>query len=104
MNISGYDLSVFFDPPHLLKGVRNNFLNKDLIWEDGKIATWKDIQFIYDLDNTLGHTRTLPKLTAYHIDPAKVKKMKVNVAAQVLSARTAAMLKYTNALSKFYSS
>ncbi|CAH2108331.1 unnamed protein product [Euphydryas editha] len=99
--IAGYSLSVFFDPPHLLKGLRNNFLSKNIIWK-GKTATWKDIQFIYDLDSKLGHTRTLPKLTAHHVDPDKIKKMKVSVAAQVLSARTAAMLKYTNTLNHLY--
>ncbi|CAH0730590.1 unnamed protein product, partial [Brenthis ino] len=44
----------------------------------------------------------LPKLTAHHVDPKKMKKMKVSVAAQVLSARTAAMLKYTNTLNHHY--
>lgn len=98
INIAGCDLSIFYDPPHLLKGIRNNFLTKDLIWE-GRTASWNDIEYIYDIDNSLGHTRALPKLTAHHVDAKKLKKMKVSVAAQVLSARTAAMLKYTNALS-----
>lgn len=97
--IAGHDLNIFFDPPHLLKGLRNNFLTKNIIWQ-GKTATWKDIEFVFDLDSKLGHTRALPKLTAHHVDAKKIKKMKVSVATQVLSARTAAMLKYTNALSK----
>lgn len=98
--IAGHNLSIFFDPPHLLKGLRNNFLNKDIVWE-GKRASWKDIQYIYDVDSKLGHTRALPKLTAHHVDPVKIKKMKVSVAAQVFSSRMAAMLNYTAALSKF---
>ncbi|CAK1584401.1 unnamed protein product [Parnassius mnemosyne] len=101
VNIADHDLSIFFDPPHLLKGLRNNFLNKDIIWEE-KTASWKDIEFIFDLDSKLGHTRALPKLTAHHVDRQKIKKMKVSVAAQVFSARTAAMLKYTNALNYFH--
>ncbi|XP_061707301.1 uncharacterized protein LOC133517862 [Cydia pomonella] len=101
INIAGHNLSIFFDPPHLLKGLRNNFLNKNIIWE-GKRASWKDIQFIYDIDNRLGHTRALPKLTAHHVDPDKIKKMKVSVAAQVFSSRTAAMLNYTAALNNLH--
>lgn len=100
MNIAGHDLCTFFDPPHLLKGLRNNFLNKNINWQ-GKRTSWKDIQFIYDLDSQLGHTRALPKLTEHHVNPDKVKKMKVSVATQVLSSRTASMLKYTGKLSKF---
>lgn len=99
VNISGHDLSIFFDPPHLLKGIRNNFINKDILWGN-KIASWKDILSIYELDCKLGHTRAMPKLTAYHVDPTKIKKMKVSIATQVLSARTAAMLKYTEAIRK----
>ncbi|XP_052745477.1 uncharacterized protein LOC128199528 isoform X2 [Bicyclus anynana] len=101
INIAGQNLSVFFDPPHLLKGIRNNFLNKNIIWK-GKKATWKDIEFIFDVDSKLGHTRALPKLTEHHVNPDKIKKMKVSVAAQALSARTAAMLKYTNAVSNLH--
>ncbi|XP_047988467.1 uncharacterized protein LOC125228064 [Leguminivora glycinivorella] len=101
VHIAGHHLSVFYDPPHLLKGLRNNFLNKNIIWE-GKRASWKDIQYIYDIDSRLGHTRALPKLTAHHVDPDKIKKMKVSVAAQVFSSRTAAMLNYTAALNKLH--
>ncbi|KAL0830050.1 hypothetical protein ABMA28_003508 [Loxostege sticticalis] len=93
--------NIFFDPPHLLKGLRNIFLTKNIIWQ-GKTATWKDIEFVFDLDSKLGHTRALPKLTAHHVDAKKIKKMKVSVATQVQSARTAAMLKYTNALNSFH--
>ncbi|KAH9636393.1 hypothetical protein HF086_011250 [Spodoptera exigua] len=73
VNISGYDMSVFHDPPHLLKGLRNNFMTKDILWE-GKTASWKDIEFVFDIDSKLGHTKALPKLTAHHVDPSKMKK------------------------------
>ncbi|KAJ8728896.1 hypothetical protein PYW07_006592 [Mythimna separata] len=102
VNISGYDVSVFYDPPHLLKGLRNNFMTKEIIWE-GKTASWKDIEFVFDINSKLGHTKALPKLTAHHVDPFKMKKMKVSVPAQVLSARMAAMLKYTNAVNILHS-
>lgn len=31
-----------FDPPHLLKGFRNNLLNKDVLFDD-KVARWSDL-------------------------------------------------------------
>ncbi|CAG4990188.1 unnamed protein product [Colias eurytheme] len=80
VTICGYNLSVFFDPPHLLKGLRNNFLNKNIIW-NGKTAPWKDIQFIYDLDSNWTH-----KCITYinHVDPNKIKKMKKRDVSNVM--------------------
>ncbi|RVE39984.1 hypothetical protein evm_015366, partial [Chilo suppressalis] len=99
IHVAGCDLFIFHDPPHLLKGIRNNFIEKDILFQD-KRATWRDIIYVYDLDNKSGHTRALPKITAEHVDPKKIRKMKVKTAAQVLSARTAAMLNYTHAVHK----
>ncbi|CAG4964664.1 unnamed protein product [Parnassius apollo] len=82
IEISGQQLSVVYDPPHLLKGLRNNLLlTKDMVFK-GKVATWKVIETVFDSDCQLGHTRI-------------EKKMKVSVAAQTLSATTSGMLKYT---------
>ncbi|XP_063822851.1 uncharacterized protein LOC135072744 [Ostrinia nubilalis] len=94
IEISGLPLSVVYDPPHLLKGLRNNLLTKDMLFK-GKVATWKDIESVFDADCQLGHTRMHKKLTEHHVYAAKMKKMKVSVAAQTLSATTSGMLKYT---------
>ncbi|CAB3259157.1 unnamed protein product, partial [Arctia plantaginis] len=32
ISIDGNKLSIVYDPPHLLKGMRNNLLNKDMSW------------------------------------------------------------------------
>lgn len=46
----------FFDPPHLMKGVRNNLLNKDLEIEvakklnERKFASWKYLEIAYNID------------------------------------------------------
>lgn len=87
------------DPPHLLKSLRNDFLTKDVIWGH-KTASWQDIKHVYDIDKKLGSTRVLSTLTEYHMEPQKIRKNNVSVAAQVLSARTAAILKYTHAICK----
>lgn len=91
----------FFDPPHLLKGIRNNLLSKDLEvgWEnkkskeDRKYASWIIIEKAYQIDisNSL-FERNLPKLTSEHIHASKIKKMRVKNAAQVLSRSVAAFI------------
>ncbi|XP_047030609.1 uncharacterized protein LOC124637923 isoform X2 [Helicoverpa zea] len=99
IHIAGSDLFFFFDPPRLLKGIRNNFVKNDIIFHN-KRASWRDIMYVYDLDNRSGHTRALPGLRAEHVDPQKLNKMKVKTAAQVLSAETAAMLEFTHSVYK----
>lgn len=77
-----------YDPPHLLKGVRNNLLLRDISFElDGqrKIARWSDIYTAWLLDNFSGELRSMPKLSEFHVNKLKIKKMKVSVAAQVFS-------------------
>lgn len=91
-----------WDPPHLIKVVRNNLLVKDLThyvdkrWtiSDTKIdtcvkkipvqcASWSHIEELYQSDILSTH-RMLENLSDEHIKPVK-KKMKVSVATQVLS-------------------
>ncbi|CAH2039559.1 unnamed protein product, partial [Iphiclides podalirius] len=40
--INGHSLSIIHDPPHLIKGLRNNFMMKDIKLEN-KISKWNDI-------------------------------------------------------------
>lgn len=76
IHLSGNVLSVFYDPPHLIKGMRNNFLSKNVIFE-GKIAKWQDIVDVYNTDCRHGESRLMHKLTDEHVIPSKIKKMKV---------------------------
>ncbi|KAF9806465.1 hypothetical protein SFRURICE_001260 [Spodoptera frugiperda] len=62
IDIDNHQLSIIFDPPHLLKGIRNNLLTKDMVFR-GKIASWKDIITVYNMDCQLGHTRMNKKFT-----------------------------------------
>lgn len=93
---------ILYDPPHLLKGIRNNFLQRDIEVNDNKsnmkeIATWNVIETAYELDmttNTLN--RQLRKLTDLHIKQNRIKKMKVKLAAQVFSATLSAFIEYNS--------
>lgn len=69
-------MQVIFDPPHLIKGLRNNFLTKNILYE-GKISKWSDILDIYMTDCQHMETRLLHKLNDEHVIPEKIKKMKV---------------------------
>ena len=80
---------VIYDPPHLLKNVRNN-LKKSGFTLDGKPVKWQHIEDFYNLDKDGGGIRLAPKLTANHIDIKPFAAMRVNLAAQVLSHSVAA--------------
>lgn len=86
-----------FDPPHLIKCLRNNLLTKDLIYEmDGvkRVAKWKHLEELYYADNCIPDSKMLPRLTDHHVVPDKIKKMKVRFATQVFSQRVAAIMKF----------
>lgn len=97
-----------FDPPHLLKSVRNNLLVKDLVhyidfdetnyrtsgklsWNENnrteRKASWQHVKAFYEYDCS-NFFRLVPKITQEHIEPIK-KKMKVSHATQVFSATLA---------------
>lgn len=86
-----------YDPPHLLKGIRNNLITKNAFFTmDGKQmeARWSDIVELYKLDCEIEDVKMLPRLTAEHVIPQKIKKMKVKCAAQVLSERVASIMSF----------
>lgn len=103
--IDGREIFHIWDAPHLIKGCRNNLLNKNvhfflnkpghlnffpenirkfLAVSDSKlIASWLDIMNFYKFD--CDNFRICGKLTDYHILPNRIKKMKVSNCTQVLS-------------------
>lgn len=84
-----------YDTPHLLKGIRNNLLKYDLVWnKDGvqHTARWSDIEKAYQIDRGCGELRAMPKLTDHHIHRSKIRKMKVSSASQILSHTVASTI------------
>jgi hypothetical protein len=90
-----------FDPPHLLKSIRNNLQNYTFTFDGSKTAQWTDIEEFFKLDDQQ-RFKLAPKLTKKHIDLPAFTKMKVKFAAQVLSRTVAAGLE-THAKLKGYS-
>lgn len=101
-----------YDPPHLIKGIRNNLETKQLkhhitkrwnITDTGfqagitkqpaRRASWDDLKSFYKWSNC-GSTKLLLKISPEHIEPDK-EKMKVCNATQVFSQTVGdTMLKY----------
>lgn len=103
-NVKGVKIWHYFDPPHLIKSVRNNLLvknlthivsfneakfrpNGDIVWNDKnkqqRTASWNDILEFYKF-NSSGVFNLIPKVTEEHINPVR-RKMKVILATQVFS-------------------
>ena len=82
LEMHGKQYFTIFDPPHLLKSIRNNLMKYQFLF-DGKTATWSDKTF-FKREQTLT-IRTAPKLTHRHISPPPFGKMKVILATQVFS-------------------
>ncbi|XP_039310495.1 uncharacterized protein LOC120358881 [Solenopsis invicta] len=94
IDIANCSLITIYDPPHLLKGIRNNLLTKDLEInyatdrpeKDRQYATWLHIDKAYEIDvHECTINRAMPKLTDQHIKVDKIRKMKVKNAAQIFS-------------------
>ncbi|RVE48289.1 hypothetical protein evm_007040 [Chilo suppressalis] len=92
-----------FDVPHMIKGLRNNLLNKNLIYTDyndenkQKIVKWEYFQRVFEADKCLGELRCLYKLTEEHLNPDKIKKMRVKNAAQIFSHSVAVVTGHLSA-------
>ena len=92
IEVEGEKVFVFFDPPHLLKCVRNNLFAHDFV-VDGETVTWRYINDMFSLDSKEGISlRSAPKITALHVNLGAFKKMKVKRAAQILSQSVSAAI------------
>ena len=80
-----------FDPPHLIKSIRNNLFKYDVHYNQNKIASWSVIRKFFDLDSK-HQFRLCPKLTYNHINLPAFTKMKVKFATQIFSRSLAAAL------------
>ena len=89
----GKKIFYLYDPPHLIKAVRNNLMKYDFHFGKNvkKVASWEDIQVIYERDRTQ-NLRCCPKLTEKHINPNGFMKMKVKLATQTISQTVASTM------------
>nr|CAI5833258.1 unnamed protein product [Callosobruchus analis] len=94
--IDGIEIVHLYDCPHLMKGIHNSLLTRDLSYTlDGqtKVASWSHILELYRMDQQMGRFSQLHKLTDLHVLPQKIKKMKVKYCTQVFSPTFATAMK-----------
>lgn len=89
--VNGRKIFYFFDPPHALKAVHNNFQANNII-VDTKNISWSYVETLYNIDKSKDN-RLVPKLTESHIHPTNFEKMKVKFASQILSCTVSSALK-----------
>jgi hypothetical protein len=85
-----HDLKVFvlYDPPHLIKNIRNNLKKHGFLVGDHEVL-WKYVSDFFYSDCKLP-IRMAPKLTAKHIELPPFASLRVKLATQVLSHSVAA--------------
>ncbi|XP_044740044.1 uncharacterized protein LOC123301372 [Chrysoperla carnea] len=84
--VPGYDHKIYFiyDPPHLLKSIRNNLFKKHFKY-DGGYARWSVLEKIFSLSKE-SPLHLIPKITERHLyNISNGDKMSVSLAAQVFS-------------------
>ena len=96
--MQGKQVIFMYDPPHLLKSVRNNLVKHDFLVE-GNLVSWKYVTDFYNRDSQL-QIRMAPKLTKKHIELPPFSAMRVCLAAEALSHTVAAGISTYVALGK----
>lgn len=81
--VDGEDVMVMFDPPHILKSIRNNLFSKNLVF-DGKLVSFKHIRSLYNLD-VENVPRLAPKFKRKSLLENPFDKMNVAAVTSVFS-------------------
>ena len=95
ISIANNNYYVIRDPPHLLKSARNFLLSRPVNVPGFDVpANWSHIKQVYEEDLQRSH-RLAHKLTENHVSNVRFgTKMKVSIAANVLSNSVAAAIDY----------
>ena len=89
-NHDGEKVYVLYDPPHLIKNIRNN-MKKHGFELNGKMIKWQYVEDLFGFDSARS-IRMVPKLTRKHVRVPPFKTMSVKLATQVLSRTVAAAI------------
>jgi hypothetical protein len=100
--LSGERLYFMADTPHLLKNVRNCLLTQDILLPDrlcqehhlpSNRVSLDYVRKLVTLQENM-ELKLAPKLNKTHVDPGQYQKMRVNMAAAVISHTTASALRF----------
>lgn len=97
--VGNQEIIHLYDPPHLIKGIRNNWLSKDLLQssnapgEEDQFASWDILKTAWIIDKKINTIRPfLKKITAEHMVEEKISKMRVKNAVQAMSGTMASVI------------
>ncbi|KAL1482039.1 hypothetical protein MTO96_015125 [Rhipicephalus appendiculatus] len=89
----GRFLHFLCDVPHIIKCVRNHLLSHTYAKAGPHCINFKHYQQLYETEKK-AQLKVVPKLTHSHVNPGKLEKMNVRLAAQLLSRSVAIGLKF----------
>lgn len=74
MQVEGVKFIAIFDIPHIVKGMRNNNMEKHIKHPDGSIVKWSHFQTAYEVDSkSQKMVRALPRIKEGHVYEEKMK-------------------------------
>lgn len=88
--VNSQKVLIIYDVPHLFKSIRNIFYEAGEIVLDSKKGKWAHLITLENKNKTTLHFN---KITKLHVEPKFRSKMRVKLAAQILSNTVAAILK-----------
>ncbi|KAF5294878.1 hypothetical protein FQR65_LT10676 [Abscondita terminalis] len=103
--INNYKIFTCFDPPHLLKNLRDNFMNPRLNFLINKKAvSWNDVVQAYEIERNNMTSRALRTISHACITPNVFQKLRVKFAEQIFSNTMSSAVSTTSKLNQLISS
>uniref|UniRef100_A0A1E1X262 Putative tick transposon n=1 Tax=Amblyomma aureolatum TaxID=187763 RepID=A0A1E1X262_9ACAR len=90
---TGHPLFLSFDPNHLIKNLRTNFLEREMTDGESLIQGGFYLKKLFEIQSQL-LVKPVRFLTRAHVEPNNLEKMKVCRATQIFSAPTVATLQF----------
>lgn len=89
---SDRDVYVFADAPHIIKLIRNNFLDSGFQLSEGKLVLSGCVREL--IQRSASDLKPAYRLSVDHVNVSAMKRMRVRLAVQLLSETTAKALQY----------
>lgn len=88
VDVDGDVVHFMYDPPHLVKCIRNNFMKYDIMFNENRVR-WQHVLDFYNRDSRQ-KLKLAPKLTDKHFNLPPFAAMRVRLATQIFSHSVAA--------------
>lgn len=92
IRVNNTKMALIFDPPHLLKSLRNNFMKHNLVFKN-KICSFDVLKRLYEIDQA-STPRLVPKLVEHCVNLPPFGAMSVPRAAATISSSCATGIEF----------